>query len=577
MTFPALPASGDDCSTPAHATLCDALDEAAASDTGLHFYSGRGELPQSLGYGELRAQALRLAGRLLAAGLRRGDRVALVAETDADFVRSFFGCLYAGLVPAPLPLPAALGAKEHYLQHLRRMIESADAAAALGPVWLESWLRDAGAGLGLRIVGTAAMLEDYPISAASLPRPQPDDLAYLQFSSGSTRFPLGIAVTHRAVCANVAAIAQHGLRIGREDRCVSWLPFYHDMGLVGFLLTPVFCAIPVDLLPTREFARRPLTWLQLLSRHGGTLSYSPSFGYELCVRRAAAGVPAGLDLSRWRAAGIGGDMVRPGPLAAFAQAFAACGFRDRAFVPSYGMAEAALALSFAPLQQGLQLDTVDSDVLERQRRAEAPGPTSTRRRSFAYCGPILPGHLLQVRDERGRVLGERQVGRLYVKGPSLMQAYFRQPAETARVLADDWLDTGDLGYLAGGQIVITGRAKDLILVNGRNLWPQDLEWTAEAEVAALRSGDVAAFSVDRDGGEEVVVLVECRARDAAARAALCEEVAGVLRARHGVEARVVPVPPRTLPQTSSGKLSRAGARQVYLQHFCAESRVAASA
>jgi len=559
-------------------TLAEALDAVVDRGTGMQFYNGRGGLEESLSYARLREQALDLAGRMLAAGLKRGDGVGLIAETDGDFARAFFACQYAGLVPAPLPLPAALGGKEHYLEHLRRMVEVADARMLLAPAMFETWAQEACAGLPLVYTGTVAGLSTFePVAGIDEPA-RPDDVAYLQFSSGSTRFPHGVAVTHRAVLANVHAIATYGLKITERDRCASWLPMYHDMGLVGFLLTPLIVGIWVDYLPTREFARRPLAWLQLIARHGATLSYSPSFGFDLCARRVGKnGAPADLDLSSWRGAGIGGDMVRARPLADFAEAFAGCGFKAESFVASYGMAEASLALSFAPLGQGLKLDEVDVDVLERDRLARAPGPQTQRRREFALCGPILPAHEVEVRDPEGQLLGERCVGAVFVRGPSLMQAYYGQPEETARVLsADGWLATGDLGYLLEGQIVITGRAKDLIIVKGRNVWPQDLEWTAEAEVEGLRSGDVAAFAVDDADGERVVVLVESRPLDDATARALRESVAGVLMGRHAVEAQVVLVPSRSLPQTSSGKLSRAKARQLYLQGaFAAQESVEA--
>jgi len=564
-SLPASPGSAP-ISVAGFATLAQALDHAASVDAGMYFYSGRGQLTEALPYARLREQSEALARRMLARGLKRGDRVALLAETDGDFARSFFACQIAGLVPAPLPLPAALGGRQTYLEHLRRMVESVGAAAALTPAAFESWVAEACAGLPLHFVSTIAHLDDVVPVQGELEAPSADDLAYLQFSSGSTRFPHAIAVTHRAVIANIDAISLHGLRITGSDRCASWLPFYHDMGLVGFLLTPLCCAISVDYLATREFARRPLTWLQLISNYGGTLSFSPSFGFELCARRVEnGGVPEGLDLSRWRAAGIGGDMVRPGPLLKFCESFAGSGFNPGALTPSYGMAEAALALSFSPLGRGLKMDRVDTDRLERDHLAVAPAADAPRSRDFVRCGRILPGHDIEVRDEQGQPMPEWGVGLIHVRGPSLMKAYYLQPEETARALCGDgWLNTGDIGYLADGEIVITGRAKDLIIVNGRNIRPQDLEWSAEGEVDALRSGDVAAFAIDEEAGEVVVVLVETRAADATARAALCEQVSGVLRARHGIEVRVVPVPPRSLPQTSSGKLSRAKARALYL-------------
>ncbi len=546
------------------ATLPAALDYAALGDTGFNFYSGKGELIEALPYRLLREQALVLAQQFLAQGLLPGDRVALIADTEGDFARGFFACEYAGLVPTTLPLPAAFGGREAYVAHIRHMLQIAGASAALAPTALTEWLAQAASGLNLHYVGTLAELPATD-RVTALPTPQADDFSYLQFSSGSTRFPLGVAVTHRALMANILGIARDGLQIGPEDRCTSWLPIYHDMGLIGFLLTPLVCQISVDLIATRDFARRPLLWLDLITRNGGTLSYSPTFGYELAARRAQTASIDHLDLSRWRGAGIGGDMVRPDPLAVFAERFAARGFKASAFVPSYGMAETALAVSFAPTNQGIEAERLDMDVLEHAQRATLATAASTRTRDFVCCGPVLPLHEVQVRNDNGEVLAERHIGRLYVRGPSMMHSYFGQPEATAAVLSSDgWLDTGDLGYLAEQQIVVTGRAKDLIIINGRNLWPQDLEWTAEHEVEGLRSGDVAAVAVDNGDTERIVVLVEFRAADAAALEALRTAVSGVLRLRHGVDTDVVAVPPRALPRTSSGKLSRAKAKALYV-------------
>jgi fatty-acyl-CoA synthase len=545
-------------------TMVEALDYAAGGDTGINFYSGKGDLIEALTYQNLRDQAKQLAHRLLNAGLQRGDRVALIAESDGDFARSFFACQYAGLVPAPMPLPAAFGGKETYVAHIRRMIESADASAAFGPASLEAWLADAAQGLKLKISGTLKDPDRFPAEGKALAAPTGDDLAYIQFSSGSTRFPLGVMVTQRALMANAFANAHHGIKLRKGDRTVSWLPFYHDMGLIGFLLTPIACQNSVDILPTREFARRPLVWLSLMSRNRASLSYSPSFGYELCARRAETAPIDHLDLSAWRVAGIGGDMIRPEILARFAKQFAPQGFRSEAFVASYGMAETTLALSFAPLERGIRTDTIDTTILEQNHLAQPSEPGTERTREFVACGPALPLHQLEVRDPEGKALPSRHVGRVFAHGPSMMQGYFGNQDETQRVLsADGWLDTGDLGYMLDGEIIITGRAKDLIIINGRNIWPQDLEWTAENEVEALRSGDVAVFSTDIDTNEKIVALVQCRALTPEARDSLKLSVAGVLRARHGVDASVVLVPPRSLPQTSSGKLSRSKAKSMF--------------
>ncbi len=394
----------------------------------------------------------------------------------------------------------------------------------------------------------------------------PDSPCYLQFSSGSTRFPTGVLCTHRALMANALATTRGGLQVTPKDRAISWLPLYHDMGLVGFLLSPLACQMSVDLLPTGAFVRRPLLWLDLIGRNQATISYSPTFGYELCARRAERGVE-GLDLSSWRIAGLGGDMVRIAPLLEFAERFASAGFDPKAFVTSYGMAEATLGLSMAPLQGGLVYETLDLDRLERDSLAVAAGPMTTASRAFSRCGPALPRHELEVRGSDGEILPERAVGRVYARGPSLMREYFNQPEETARVLADDgWLDTGDIGFIVDGEIVLTGRAKDLIIINGRNIWPQDLEWTCEAEIDAIRSGDAAAFSVPvpGDAEEQVVVLIQARLNDPEARAALVGEIDRVLRQRHSVEAVIQLVGVHGLPQTSSGKLSRSKAKANYL-------------
>ncbi|KXV00449.1 acyl-CoA synthetase [Gluconobacter potus] len=544
-----------------------ALDYAAQGESGFNIYSGRGQLLEALPYRLLREQARSMACRLLGLGLVPGDRVAIVAESDGDFARIFFGCQYAGLVPAPLPLPVAFGGREGYVTTLRGMIQSAAARAVVVPDVIGSWTADIVDGLDLVFGGSPADLYRHAEARVELPEIAPTALSYLQFSSGSTRFPMGVSVTQAAGMANARAIARDGLHVypvedPRDDRCVSWLPLYHDMGLVGFFLTPLTCQLSVDLLPTREFARRPHVWLDLISRNRGTIAYSPSFGYELCARRSGQ---ADLDLSCWRIAGIGGDMIRHHILEGFAERFASNGFRATSFVASYGMAEATLAISFAPLNTGIQTDTIDLRRLEKDGIAEPSNDPSHPLRTFVLCGEALPDHQIEVRDAAGHDLADRQVGTVYVRGPSLMCGYFRRPDETEAVLdADGWLNTGDLGYHLNGQIVVTGRAKDLIIINGRNIWPQDLEWSAESEIPTLRSRDVAVFSVDGDEGEKIVALVQCRATEDESRNQLRDEVTSLFRRQHGVDVDVILVPPRTLPQTSSGKLTRAKAKTMLL-------------
>ncbi|MGB8601951.1 MAG: fatty acyl-AMP ligase [Rhizomicrobium sp.] len=550
-------------------SLAEALDYAATGKSGMNFYSDRLDLKRAVSYHDIREGALHLAGVLRQGGLQRGERVALVADTDPDFVIAFAACQYGGLIPAPMPLPSAFGGREGYIAQIRHMLKCAHATAAIAPDWVMPYLQEAADGLRLKLVGTAAELAALPSGRFEPVKPDAHELSYLQFSSGSTRSPAGIAVTHSALMANAAAIAHDCLDVRDGDRAVSWLPFYHDMGLVGFLLATIVSQLSVDFLATRDFARRPLSWLRLMAMNGGTISYSSSFGYDLCAKRASSGAAPDFDLSRWRVAGIGGDMVRPAVLDHFVEIFAPVGFRREALVPSYGLAEATLAVSFNPLERGLRVDHIDNDKLERERIAvpvAADADDTIRTRDFVVCGRVIPGHTVEIRDDDGRRLTERDVGHVWLRGPSLMTGYDSRPEETAKIMdAAGWLDTGDLGYFAEGELVITGRYKDIIIINGRNLWPQDIEYTIES-TEGLRSGDAAAFSVENpaDGEEKVVVLVQCRQSDPVARDALVHTVTASLRKGHGVSADVVLVPKNALPMTSSGKLRRRSARASYL-------------
>ncbi len=546
-------------------TLTEALDYAATSRAGSNFYSSRGELVEVLSHRDLRDQALSLARRMLRAGLSARERVGLVAETGSDFIRAFFACQYAGLVPVPLPTPVAFAGQAGYVAHIRRLLEGATAAAVLTPAAYLEMIRQAAAPLGLKMVGTFAQLDGLPQCGPELPHIAQDDLSYLQFSSGSTRSPAGVAVTHCALLANVRGIVRDALQVNAADRSTSWLPFYHDMGLIGFVLAPIASQGSTDYIAASAFARRPLAWLRLISQNGGTVSYSPSFGYELCTRRALAAATDRIELSSWRVAGIGGEMIRPAVLRRFAEMFDGCGFRKEAFVASYGMAEATLGVSFAPLDRGIEVDCIDLALLQEGRRAAHANGNGGRTREFVLCGRVLPGHELEIRGADGTVLPDRHVGRIMFRGPSVMQCYLSAGDVTDGVLScDGWLDTGDLGYLLGGSLVVTGRSKDLILVNGRNVWPQDLEWAVERQVETILPGDVAAFSVDETERERIVLLVQCRQSDPAACEALRREVAEVVLATAGLPCTVVLVPQNRLPRTSSGKLSRMRARQMYL-------------
>jgi fatty-acyl-CoA synthase len=556
-------------------TLSEGLDYAAQGITGFNFYSPRGQLEHVLPYPALRARALKVARQLLSLGLTCGDRVAVVAETGPEFMTVFFACQYAGLIPCPMPYTMYVGGKDAYVDRVAGMLKSAQARLAISGPDLEGYLREAAATVGgIEVMGHAA-LRAQPEWQGELKPFGPDDNGYIQYSSGSTSNPKGVLISQRAIIANSCGILRQGMRVTTNDRGFSWLPLYHDMGLVGFCLAPMMAQVSIDYLPTPAFARRPALWLKLMSDNQTTISYSPSFGYELAARRVNGEAPL-LDLKRWRIAGIGGDMVRADVLDLFTEKLAVAGFDAKAFMPSYGMAEATLAVTFTAPGTPPRIDEVDRVYYKLARRAV---PASQRLkvlhpervRGFVICGQPLPDHEIVIRDDMGCELGEREIGRVFVKGPSLMSGYFQNPEATEAVLGDDgFLDTGDMGYWLDGEIVITGRAKDLILHNGRNIWPQDIEWSAE-QIEPLRDGDVAAFAVEGDDGDDdVVVLVQCRLTEPKEMEELRRKVAASVHRSAGVECQVVLVPPKSLPFTSSGKLSRAGAKARYLAGDIAE-------
>ena len=420
---------------------------------------------------------------------------------------------------------------------------------------------------GVGIVLSHDELAALPETGVDLVPFGPDEIAYIQYSSGSTSNPKGVLVTQKSITTNGRGILVNGLNTGRSDRAASWLPLYHDMGLVGFCIAPMLGQHSVDYLATTAFARRPVLWLKIISDNKCTITFSPTFGYDLAARRVN-GSAGDYDLSSLKIAGIGGDMVRPDVLQFFSEKMAPAGFDPRAFIPSYGMAESTLAVTFVATDELYQVDCIDQAQAKLWRKAVPASDEirqkSDRARSFVVCGKPLPGHEIEVRDDDGKVLDDRSIGHVMIKGPSIMAGYFENPeASEAVMLEDGWLATGDMGYLLDGQIVITGRSKDLILHNGRNIWPQDIEWAVE-RVEPLRSGDVAAISIEHHQEDNVVVLVQCRLADEQERSELRRKIAAVVHQASGVECEIVLVAPKSLPFTSSGKLSRAGAKMKLL-------------
>ena len=546
-------------------TLSAALDYAAQGECGINFYGSKAELETVLSYADLAAEAKKLATHFLSHDdLERGDRICIIADMTPDFIKLFFACQYAGLMAVPLPAVSGLGSRDGYEGQLERIIRTSQAKMAIGTEKSMDSLTKAAETSDLLLVGTLADIENMPSAPADLAPLRADENSHIQFSSGSTRKPLGIMISQDALMANARSVALHGLQFRDNDRVASWLPFYHDMGLIGFLIIPLTCQMSIDYLKTDGFARRPLSWLQIISDNKCTMAYSPSFGYELCSRRAKRQQNIDLDLSSWRVAGIGGEMVQPEILEDFTETFRSSNFSEKAFVPSYGLAEMTLAFSFAPLDTGLETDRINKEKLVEDHLAEATKDAKFSR-DFALCGQALPGYKIEIRDHNGTVLPDRTIGTIFIHGPSMMSGYDLNPEETDKVIgADGWLNTGDMGYMKDGDIVITGRHKDLLIINGRNIWPQDLEWQVEQELDLLNSRDTAAFAVTTDkGSDEAVMLAHCRSQDPETQTQLRKDIQAIIFRTAGIHCKIMLLQPGTLPYTTSGKLSRALARKNY--------------
>ena len=569
MTDAALTPTPNDCDLPRiraqFETFNDAIDYAAQSKKGLNFHDMRGQLERVYPYSEMRDDALLMAKRLIANGIGKDDRVALIAETGPEFAALFCACVYAGAWPVPLPLPTTFGGKDSYIDQLAVQLESSDPKLLLYPEEIAEMASSAATKQGC----VSESWQEFVLREApecELPKADPEDICYLQYSSGSTRFPTGVAVTHKALLHNLYGHAV-SMQLGENDRCVSWLPLYHDMGLVGCFLSLIANQFSVDYLKPDAFARRPLAWLDMISRNkGNTCSYSPTFGYDICARRISSqsNVAERFDLSRWRVAGNGADMIRPDVMQSFVNAFADAGFSADAFTPSYGLAEAVLAVTVMPPGEGIRVELV-----EEERLSGTPRDLSrpARYRAIVNCGKPLPDMEVEIRgpEEAGeKPRGDHQIGKVWCRGPSVMHSYFRNESATQDCLVDGWLDTGDMGYTADGYLFIVGRAKDMIIINGKNHWPQDIEWAVE-QLPGFNHGDIAAFSVETDNGEEApAVLVHCRVSDPEERLKLREQISDKVRSVTGMSCVVELIPPRTLPRTSSGKLSRAKAKKLYL-------------
>jgi fatty-acyl-CoA synthase len=466
-----------------------------------------------------------------------------------------------------LPAQIQLGGRTTYIEQLERLLSICQAELAMATDDFLPFLTEAAKGLNIRLTGSPQDYDTLSESSARLIPATSAELAYLQYTSGSTRFPRGVMITQEAVLNNLDAIVTHGIQTRPEDRAVSWLPYFHDMGLVGLLLAPMVARLSVDYLNTRDFAMRPRLWLKLMSENQATISFSPPFGYELAARRLRDNEIGQYNLSAWRVAGVGAEMICTESLKYFAEKLAGSGFQERAFLPCYGMAECSLAVCFGSLNSDLVPDQINAERLATHQKAEPvhPATGSCKSRTFVNCGEPLPGYELEIRDTTGGLLPERKCGTLFLRGPSVMSGYFGDLKATREVLSPSgWLDTGDIAYKIGNSVVITGRKKNMIIINGRNIWPQDIEHITELQ-PEIRTRDASAFSFSGpDGKEQAVVMGQCRETDVLKRNALKERLHRLIGEELGIDCIVDLVPRNTLPRTTSGKPCRYGARNAYL-------------
>jgi acyl-CoA synthetase (AMP-forming)/AMP-acid ligase II len=551
---------------PREPTLGRQLERAAEHPRVVRFIDRR-EQPTELSYGEILARAREVAAGLLRRGLRQGDRVAIILPTCPEFFFAFFGASLAGLVPVPLYPPVRLGRLDEYHRGTAEMLRACGARLVvtdgqvrriLGPT-----IERAGPGLACTTTGRLAEPGGNGPEAAG----DGDALALIQFSSGTTGAPRPIRLTHRQVLSNAGLIVDRILESypegpGLTHHGVSWLPLYHDMGLVGCVFTSLLHAAELTLIPPELFLARPGIWLRTISRYRGTTSPAPNFAYALCADRIRDADLDGVDLSSWRLALNGAEPVSPATLKRFADRFAPFGLRPEALTPVYGLAEAALAVTFSPVREPFRWRRFDRDGLDSRGDArEAPDGEP-----LVELGRPLHGFELRVEDSSGGALPERRVGRIMVRGPSVMQGYHGLPRETARALRDGWLDTGDLGFLLDGRLYLYGRAKEIIILAGRNHAPQGFERALDG-LPGVRPGCVAAVGAVTGDSEELVLLVE---RPRAPELQLPDdEVVRQVRSRIAertglVPGRVLVLDPGTLPRTSSGKIRRGEARRLML-------------
>ena len=545
---------------PAVRTLHAMLEAAATTDAGITFVDGR-EQETRLSYRDLRARARRIAHALGEMGIRPGDRVGIAVPTSVEFMDAFFGTVLAGAIATPLPSAPRFMRDEGYRAGISRQMAAVGARLCLADRRTATAPGDS-AGFtpefGFRTpddVLEAATAGEREVEVAA------DAIALIQFSSGSTNTPKGVALSHEALVLQVAMLDVIFAEPTPVDHVmVSWLPMYHDMGLIGTLLLPLFMKIPAVLLPPEGFITKPATWLRAITRHGGTITTAPNFAYELCLRRIPDPVAAGVNLDTLCRALNGAEPVSATVMERFHERFTPCGLRTGALRPVYGLSEAALAVTHPVVPRDpVRTLSIDAEALARD------GQVTSGARRLVSVGQPMPGVSIQIRDEQGRALAERQSGRIFVRTPSMVQGYFGDPEASAAMLAAGWLDTGDVGFVDEGELFIAGRAKDLVIIRGANYPPQDFEECLDA-IDGVRQGRVVAagFVPDGEESEELVVLAE-RSTPSLDAGELEKQIRAAILERMGVRAHTVALLPKgTLRLTTSGKLRRRDALQRFL-------------
>ncbi|MCY4588915.1 MAG: AMP-binding protein [Bryobacterales bacterium] len=522
---------------------------------------------EEITYGHLLDQAQQVADGLAASGLKRNETVAVMLPTCSDFFYAFLGIALAGGIAVPIYPPARPNEIEEYVLRQTLILRNAQVRFLISfeAVRAVSQVMQFGVP-SLREVTTADALRS---RAGGTPhvRVEPADTFFIQYTSGSTGNPKGVVLTHSNVLANVQGIGW-AVEARPDDAVVSWLPLYHDMGLIGSWLFSVFFAFPITMMSPLAFLSRPERWLWALSDSGGTLCPAPNFAYELCSRKIQDDAMDGVDLRRWRVAINAGEPVLPDTLERFAERFAPWGFRPESYVPCYGLAESSVALTFPPINRPPAIDRICRTSFEKEGRVIPAAANETNVLRLVANGRALPEHEVRIVDESNRDVGERVQGRLLFRGPSKTGGYYRNPEATAAVVdADGWMDSGDLSYWANGEVHITGRLKDCIIKAGHNIIPQEVE-AAAADVAGVRRGCVAAFgSTDPSSGtERLVVVAETRSRDSADQSRMRLEVIREVDKKVGLPPDVVElVPPQAVPKTSSGKIRRNETKRLYEQ------------